>query len=1104
MFSSIATAPPKQSATETISVLSGRLNSATLLEDRRAAILGLRSFAKDYPASVSSGALRSLIGSLSKDGEDADTLKIVLETLLMLFSPNESSPEASDEVALWLADEFTQRQENITLLLDLLDTNDFFARLYSLQLLVAILGARPERTEECIFTAPLGISRLVAVLDDPREAVKGEAISLLIYLTPNSPDLQKLVAFESAYERLFNTIDAEGGLTNGGRVVEDCLILMANLLRQNPSNQTLFRESGFMLKLSLLLQASLQQEGDTELAGWVLSQKNRNLYALLALAQLFLVSRAVGTAQNQVAFSQHGMLNSALQLSFNPHTQTQIRAGAMAVCADIIRGNPTLQEGFAQLTVLSPFPPPQPADSETPAAWPQVYVIDGLLDLTLGLTSLQDFDLRFSACECLKAYFFAHDQIRSHFLGRAIGGHKSGHDETANVLSILLNPTPADLAASDPYRMWFAATITFHLLYNNPTAKAQGMELTEGEAEHGEEVVTAIQTITAHLISGLQRSEEPRHLIAYLMLLIAWLYEDLDAVNDFLNEGSNVQGLIQAVVQPRGVDEIAQGLCSMLLGVVYEFSTKDSPIPRPSLHAILLSRMGQDKFSDRLSRLRAHPLMRDYEVTPQKLDPSSGLLPDVFFDRTFVEFFKDTYSRVSRALDRDPNMEISVISNGVQKGISRELVDALREELAEKEKAIEKSRDELASIESALQKEQAEHRKTRDMSSVEVTRMKSVNEALQRQNELELKKSVAQSQQELVAERQRIEQLQQQYEERMRNMAADHSSQLKELRSNMQQLELDYSGRLREAESAQRDMQADFQQQLTKSKAANDSEVDRVKARLEAKIADLNATCSRFEVDLMKSQRDRSQEVQQLKASHEETIKDMQSRAEKQLHDERLKAEKSAKEEEVRAEKELLAERCKIEEAESRATKAETSLKEAEARIKKMEASLEKAQDRAQKAEAAAKEAELRAKQAEASLEQSKSGSGKTQSSLKQAESRAQKAESALKEAESRAQKAEALVKEAESSAGKSGAEANKYEAAIKELEQKLEEAKLQAASLDDSKKEVQTELDDLLMVFGDLEEKVSGYKKRLVALGETVSDAEDEDDDDDDDDDDA
>lgn len=84
-------APAKQTATHTIDTLSSRLNDSTLLEDRRAAILGLRSFAKEYPASVASGSLRGLIGCLSKDLEDVDTIKVVLETLLMLFNPNANS-----------------------------------------------------------------------------------------------------------------------------------------------------------------------------------------------------------------------------------------------------------------------------------------------------------------------------------------------------------------------------------------------------------------------------------------------------------------------------------------------------------------------------------------------------------------------------------------------------------------------------------------------------------------------------------------------------------------------------------------------------------------------------------------------------------------------------------------------------------------------------------------------------------------------------------------------------------------------------------------------------------------------------------------------------
>ena len=113
--------PPLQTATATIDTLSGRLQSATLLEDRRAAILGLRSFAKQYPASVASGSLRELIATLRRDGlgektrseedgagtGDVVTIRLVMETLLMLFNPDSESPEAGDEIAFFMADEFS-------------------------------------------------------------------------------------------------------------------------------------------------------------------------------------------------------------------------------------------------------------------------------------------------------------------------------------------------------------------------------------------------------------------------------------------------------------------------------------------------------------------------------------------------------------------------------------------------------------------------------------------------------------------------------------------------------------------------------------------------------------------------------------------------------------------------------------------------------------------------------------------------------------------------------------------------------------------------------------------------------------------------------------
>lgn len=405
-------------------------------------------------------------------------------------------------------------------------------------------------------------------------------------------------------------------------------------------------------------------------------------------------------------------------------------------CADIIRGNTPLQENFAQLQVLSPTdsadsPPAETGQPQANGTAPLVYVIDGLLDLTLTISALDVFDVRLAACECLKAYFFKHDGIRLHFLQRAIEGHKAGADEVANVLTVLLRPDDED-AVSNPYRAWFAAGIVSHILYDNPEAKSLALAVTEGDADSGEEVVTGIQIIAANLVTALNRGHDSRIIVGYLTLLLEWTFEDLDAVNDFLGEGSNIQSLIQAVVRPAPVDDIVQGLCAMLLGVLYEFSTKDSALPRSDLHGILMSRMGRERYLEKMGKLRSHHLIRDFEVLPQKLDPATGLLPDVFFDAMFVDFFKDNYSRITRAIDREPGLEVSVLSNGEQKGISRELVDSLRSQLAQKEEAISGFEEAVAAAERQLKQEQNDHRQDQDKAALELSKAKTNLEALRR------------------------------------------------------------------------------------------------------------------------------------------------------------------------------------------------------------------------------------------------------------------------------------------------------------------------------------------------------------------------------------
>lgn len=392
----------------------------------------------------------------------------------------------------------------------------------------------------------------------------------------------------------------------------------------------------------------------------------------------------------------------------------------------MIRGSPRLQEAFAQHQV------PSLQDGRP------VYVIDGLLDLALSTHDARSFDARMAACECLKAYFFNHTEIRTHFLQRAIAGHQAEADETANVLTTLLRAKDEDMA-SDPYRFWFASVLMIHILSENPQAKQLAMGVVDGDAQSGEEVVTSIQTMSEHLIGGLGVGIENRVTIGYLMLLATWLFEDFDAVNDFLGEGSNLQRLTQAIAKETSNSRIVQGLCALLLGIIYEFSTRDSPVPRPALHKVLMSALGREKYILYLTRLRSEPAMRDFEVLPQRTSRSNqGGLPEIYFDSLFVDFFKDNFRRLLRAIDRDPGEEVGIVMNGVARGISREMVDNLRLNLEEKEKALRDADAKLMLLEQQLDREKAEHRHSKEAMAVELSKMATANEAAQQRSAVEI------------------------------------------------------------------------------------------------------------------------------------------------------------------------------------------------------------------------------------------------------------------------------------------------------------------------------------------------------------------------------
>ncbi|KAK3629122.1 Vesicle-mediated ER to Golgi transport protein [Elasticomyces elasticus] len=1040
--------PPLQTASATIDTLSARLQSATLLEDRRAAILGLRSFAKQYPASVASGSLRELISTLRRDGlgqqtesqdgstnnstqaegGDVDTIRLVLETLLMLFNPDSSSPEASDEVGYFMADGFSMRQDNISLLLSLLDPSsnfaDYYSRLYSLQLLSAICGPRPERLQECILSAPLGVSRLVGVLDDPKDAVRNAGLLLLVDLTSGNianEDLKKIIAFEDVFAKLFSLIRSEGGLAEAGISGLDCLSLLANLVKSSPSNQTMFRESGCVPRFtSLLRECFLPSPLTSEEPGYVVQAREKAAWGLLQLLALFLEPGEMGTGGNQLAFFRAGMGQVLIELAFTADVPAPIRGLALRSAAALIAGNAPLQEAFAGLTIAGPAVPELVEAKSLPllqvngarsgassaknsarasVEGVRVYIIEALLDLALSKAQ-EDPGLRAAGCGLIQAYLAGHERIKSHFLQRAIVGHGEG-ESAANALNSLLRPEDGDAAG-----VVFASWIVGDLIAENMEAKSVLAGVKEGGQEEGEDEVTFIQALGAQLQSAFapsqQQQGDERVVAAYASLLTLLLWDFADGVNDLLAEGS---GLVQALVSSAGSsateDPVIAGLAATLLGTVYEFSTKDSAIPRRTLAPLLTQKLGRGKYLNALTQLRREPAIRDFELE------DGGV--ETLLDRNFVELFTLEFSRLRKAIDKDPGIEVLPLGDA-EEGVDRDLLDELRQQVLTAKQALAAAQQEALAAGQQREQERMQAAKELQTVSAEVERLGRINRAIQLGHEGEL------------------EGLGKKFEEVRVGLVGEHEKVRRGL--------VDEHQRVLEAE--RREAERTLDSRLKEQGVASAQRVQEYERRI-VEMGNLHR-------DVQGKHGDAVRQLEAITAQHSQL---------------------GVREGEVRRQFEELTQRH--ERVARKHTELQSQVGEARAGLERVQVENETRRERVTALENAVKEMREELKGKEEELATERAGFGELERELEST-------------------KAALAAAQSEVSAAPPAADTE----TVEKLEKQLHEAR-------EAEKAAKEELDGMLLLMGDIEAKRDGYRDRLKELGGEVTEDEEDDDEDED-----
>jgi hypothetical protein len=197
--------------------------------------------------------MSALVAVLQHDAPfDVDIAKATLETFMQLcevpekvasgFSRSANVQPAKDDIGLYFTDQLLDSPQPIHSLLALLSNSpSFYPRFYTLQFLSQLLTSRPTLCQSYIMSAPPpGIEGILAVLDpqaqQQAQAGQAESRGMGPALLAGNADLQKIVAFSGAFEKLFQIVNQEGG-SDGGIVVQDALTALGGLLRFNVSNQ---------------------------------------------------------------------------------------------------------------------------------------------------------------------------------------------------------------------------------------------------------------------------------------------------------------------------------------------------------------------------------------------------------------------------------------------------------------------------------------------------------------------------------------------------------------------------------------------------------------------------------------------------------------------------------------------------------------------------------------------------------------------------------------------------------------------------------------------------------------------------------------------------
>ncbi|KAL5702642.1 hypothetical protein ACHQM5_027836 [Ranunculus cassubicifolius] len=566
-----------------------RISNGVLAEDRRAAMTQLQTIvAESRSAQLAFGAMGFpvLMGVLREERDDVEMVRGSLETLVSALTPTDGERGPKNEVqpTLMNSDLLSREAEHIALILSLLEEEDFYVRYYTLQLLTALLTHSPNRLQEAILTIPRGITRLMDMLMD-REVIRNEALLLLTYLTREAVEIQKILVFEGAFEKIFSIIKEEGG-SEGGVVVQDCLELLNNLLRRSASNQILLRETmGFEHVLSILkLRGSAYN---------FTQQKTVNLLGALETIELLLTGgmdaepgKESNRQSNQMVLAQKNALDHLLMLGVeSPWAAVSVRCTALRCIGSLVANHPQNLNALA-CKVLGEEPHVEPA-------------LNSVFRIILRTSSVQEFIAADHVFKCFcEKNPNGQAMLASTIIPQPYTGSRDPLDDDIKLSfgSMLLRGLTVNETDEDLETCCRAASVLSHILKDNIQCKERVIQVqleapvpSFGTPELLMHRIVKYLAVAASMKNKNSNTKKNTNSSSHiycqpiiLRLLITWLADCPNAVQSFLDSRDHLTYLLELLSSPSETI-LTQGLSAVLLGECVLYNKSDESAKNTSM-----------------------------------------------------------------------------------------------------------------------------------------------------------------------------------------------------------------------------------------------------------------------------------------------------------------------------------------------------------------------------------------------------------------------------------------------------------------------------------------------------------------------------------------